>query len=269
MYRTLIAVIFLVLATVPVLSAQAQSKPVIGINCDVAGDKPREVGAQATYIDAITKSGGIPVLLPPMSEADLKAVMPGLDGVFMIGGDDYPPEMYGQKPDPSVVLMIKDRSDFDMLLVKNVLADKTMPFLGVCAGCQALNIAVGGNLTQDIPSQKPQSKIKHASKHGWQKGFNTHKVTFAKGSRLEQCLGADALAEPTSHHQCVDKLGQDLKVTASSEDGLTEGIEMPERPFVVGVQFHPERAYDKNQALFRQFIAKAAEHRAAHKQNRQ
>jgi gamma-glutamyl-gamma-aminobutyrate hydrolase PuuD len=246
-------------------SAQAQTKPVIGINCDVSGDKPREVGVQATYIDAITKSGGIALLLPPMSEADLKALMPGLDGVFMIGGDDYPPEMYGQKAHPSVSLMIKDRSDFDILLVKTTLADKSLPFLGVCAGCQALNIAAGGDLIQDIPSHNPQSKVGHASKHGWQTGFNTHKVTFAKGSQLEKYLGAEPLAEPTSHHQCVDKLGQDLKVTASSDDGLTEGIEMPDRNFVVGVQFHPERSYDKNQALFRQFIARAAEHRAGRK----
>ncbi len=153
--------------------------------------------------------------------------MPTLDGVFMIGGADYPPEVYGQKPHPSVSLMIKDRSDFDLILVDSVLADKSMPFLGVCAGCQALNIGAGGNLIQDIPSQKPQSKILHASKEGWQKGFNTHKVTFAAGSQLAKILGGEPLVEPTSHHQCVDKLGQHLKVAAAiSEDGLTEGIEM-------------------------------------------
>jgi putative glutamine amidotransferase len=252
---------------VPPAQAQSkpQSKPLIGINCDVSGEKPREVGVQSTYIEGITRAGGIPVLLPPMSEADLKVIMPSLDGVFMIGGDDYPPEMYGQKPHPSVSLMIKDRSDFDILLVKTALADKSLPFLGVCAGCQALNIATGGDLVQDIPSLKPHSKIMHASKDGWQKGFNTHKVKFAEGSKLAKILGSEAIAEPTSHHQCVDKLGKEMKVTATSEDGLTEGIEMTDRPFAIGVQFHPERALPKNESLFRQFVAKAEEHRAARK----
>ena len=161
--------------------------------------------------------------------------------------------------------MIKDRSDFDLVLVGQVIADKSMPFLGVCAGCQALNIGAGGDLTQDIPSQKPQSRIMHASKEGWQKGFNTHTVTFAPGSQLAKILGSEPLAEPTSHHQCVDKLGAHLKIAAISEDGLTEGIVIPDRPFVIGVQFHPERAFDKNEALFHQFIAQAATHRACRK----
>ncbi|MBS1991719.1 MAG: gamma-glutamyl-gamma-aminobutyrate hydrolase family protein [Cyanobacteria bacterium SZAS LIN-2] len=246
---------------VPAALAQASSKPVIGINCDVSGDKPKEVGVQSQYLEAITRAGGIPLLLPPMSEADLKVVLPAVDGVLMVGGDDYPPELYGQSPHPSVSLMQKDRYDFDLLLVRSVLADKTLPFLGICAGCQALNIGVGGDLTQDIPSMKKTS-IAHASKQGWQKGFNTHVVTFSKGSILEKSLAVDSISEPTSHHQCVDKLGTGLKATASTEDGLTEGIEMPDRDFVVGVQFHPERAFDKNKALFAAFIARAAEHRA-------
>ena len=252
-------------------STAKPAKPVIGINCDVSGEKPREIGVQSQYIDAITRAGGIPLLLPPMAEDDLQSILPSIDGVMMIGGDDYPPEMYGQKPDPSVYLMQKPRYDFDILLVRSVLKDKALPFLGICAGCQALNIGAGGDLTQDIPSMK-KSSISHASKQGWQNGFNTHKVVFVKGSVLQRTLSsavlpgdADSLAEPTSHHQCVDKLGKDLRVTATSEDGLTEGIELADRPFGVGVQFHPERAFAKNEALFAEFIARAAEHRAGRK----
>jgi len=263
LFASVVAIMFGAVFTPSAVMAQSSPavKPVIGINCDVSGEKPREIGVQSTYVDAITKAGGIPLLLPPMGEAELKVILPSVDGVLMVGGDDYPPELYGQKTDPSVYLMQKPRYDFDLLLVRSVLADKSLPFLGICAGCQALNIGAGGDLVQDIPSMK-KSAVSHASKQGWQKGFNTHKVSFVKGSILERTLASESLAEPTSHHQCVDKLGKDLKVTAATEDGLTEGIEMPDRSFVVGVQFHPERAFDTNQALFAEFVARASEHRA-------
>jgi putative glutamine amidotransferase len=245
-------------------AAADELKPVIGLNCDVSGEKPRELSVQATYVDAITKAGGIPVLLPPMSEDDLKAILPSIDGVCMIGGADYPPVSYGQKAHASVSPMAHERSDFDLTLVRSALAEKNLAFLGICAGCQALNIGAGGTLTQDIPSQK-KSKIMHASPQGWQKGFNKHDVTFVKDSHLGQTLGLLPVSEPTSHHQCVDTLGQDLKATATTQDGLIEGIEMPDRSFVVGVQFHPERSYDRNQALFNDFISAAKKHREARK----
>jgi putative glutamine amidotransferase len=245
-------------------AAGDEPKPVIGLNCDVSGDKPRELSVQTTYVDAITRAGGIPILLPPMSEDDLKAILPTIDGVCMIGGADYPPASYGQKPHQSVSLMAHERSDFDLTLVRNALAEKNLAFLGICAGCQALNIGSGGTLTQDIPSQR-KTKVMHASPQGWQKGFNKHDVTFVKDSHLGQTLGLVPVSEPTSHHQCVETPGQDLKVTATTQDGLIEGIEMPDRPFVVGVQFHPERSYDRNQALFNDFISAAKKHREARK----
>lgn len=241
----------------PSAAPQTSNKPLIGINCDVQGEKPRKIGLSHLYVEAVQKAGGIAVLLPPMASADLSAVLLHLDGVLMIGGDDYPPELYGEKPHASVSVMDKARSDFDMALVKAAIAQKDMPFLGICAGCQALNIGAGGSLIQDIPSHRPESKVMHASKDGWQKGFNSHIVDFAEGSKLAQILGHRAASEPTSHHQCVDKLGQGLKAAASTADGVVEAVEMPERSFVLGVQFHPERAYERNQKLFEEFVQSA------------
>lgn len=240
----------------------AAAKPVIGINCDVQGEKPRKININNLYIEAIEKAGGIPLLLPPMSAENLAQIMPQLDGVMMIGGDDYPPELYGAKPHASVSIMEKSRSDFDMALVKNVIEDKSLPFMGICAGSQALNIGAGGTLIQDIPSHNPKSEVMHASKDGWQKGFNSHIVELAADGKLAKILEHKSVTEPTSHHQCVDKLGKGLKVIASTADGVIEGIEMPDHDFVVGVQFHPERAYERNEKLFAEFIKRAAEHRA-------
>lgn len=240
-------------------------KPLIGINCDVQGDKPRKIGLSHLYVEAIQKAGGIAILLPPMPQSDLEKIVDKLDGVLMIGGDDYPPSIYGAEPHASVSIMHKSRSDFDIALVKAVLARNNMPFLGICAGSQALNIGAGGTLTQDIPSSYPQSKVMHASKDGWQKGFNMHEVKFAPGSKLCLALGQDSLAEPTSHHQCVEKLGAGLVPAASTADGVVEAVEMPSRSFVVGVQFHPERAFDKNQALFAKFIEAAQSYSSSQK----
>lgn len=230
-------------------------KPRILINCDVQGEKGRRLQVSALYVEAIQKAGGLPIIVPPMSVDDVFFLDPA--GVLMIGGDDYPPESYGQKPHPSVSIMDKTRSDFDIELVKYVRAHKGMPFLGICAGCQALNIGSGGTLTQDIPSQKPESKVMHASPDGWQKGFNQHVVEFKPDSKLAKILDRTSETEPTSHHQCVDKLGANLKPIASTADGVVEGVEMTDRDFGIGVQFHPERAFDKNEKLFKEFVHQA------------
>jgi putative glutamine amidotransferase len=245
----------------PFLGQSGYGKPRILINCDVQGEKGRRLQVSALYVEAIQRAGGLPFIVPPMSADDLYWMHP--DGVLMIGGDDYPPESYGQTPHPSVSIMDKARSDFDLNLIKYVRYNKGLPFLGICAGCQALNIGSGGTLTQDIPSQKPESKVMHASPDGWQKGFNQHIVEFKPDSKLAKILDRTSETEPTSHHQCVDKLGENLKPIASTADGVVEGVEMTDRDFGIGVQFHPERAFDKNEKLFKEFVHQADLYRSS------
>ncbi|MBX9722080.1 MAG: gamma-glutamyl-gamma-aminobutyrate hydrolase family protein, partial [Candidatus Obscuribacterales bacterium] len=114
--------------------------------------------------------------------------------------------------------------------------------------------------TQDIPSLKPESKIKHASPHGWTEGFNKHGVEINEGCKLATALGQTHLSVVTSHHQCIDKPGSGINVTAKSEDGLVEAVERNGERFVVGVQWHPERDFDSNQKLFGEFVKRAAAH---------
>ncbi len=232
-------------------------KPIIGVNCDIDGDKPRMAGLSTLYIQALKNSGAVPVVLPPMSEEDLKRVLKTVDGVMMIGGADYPPSLYGQKTEAKTVLMDEERSRFDILLAKTVVEKTKLPFLGICAGCQALNISQGGSLVQDIPTKLPDLKVAHASKDGWQKGFHKHDVRFAKLTKLKGIYGIDCLSVPTSHHQCVDKTGDELVVAATTNDGVVEAIEMKGQRFIVGVQWHPERDFSANRNLFKNFVSAA------------
>jgi gamma-glutamyl-gamma-aminobutyrate hydrolase PuuD len=249
----------------PALSqtATAESKPVIGINLDL-NTEGSKYSISARYLDAIAKAGGIALLVPPMSAAELAQVLPNMDGMLMIGGDDYPPSSYGQKTEAKTSIMAPARSQFDMLVVRSVLAQPPMPYLGICAGSQVLNIGSGGELIQDIPTAKPESKVAHSGKNGWQgNAAGSHVVTLKSGSKLATVYSGKpmAFAVPTSHHQCVSKLGKDLQVAATTDDGVTEAIELPGERFVVGVQWHPERDFENNSVLFAELIKQARAYR--------
>lgn len=245
-------------------TAQAD-KPVIGINMDVEAGKPETYRIIPTYVDAITKSGGIPVVIPPMPEKECSELVSRLDGVMMIGGNDYPPALYKQEVHSSVVPMAETRSNFDMILVKEVLKDGKIPFLGICAGCQALNIGSGGSLVQDIPSHYKESKVMHASPKGWQHGLAKHTVKAEDGSRIGKIIGKEGRQVVTSHHQCVDKVGGGLQVAARTEDGVIESVESKEKDFVIGVQWHPERDFETNRDLFAEFVKQSQRRKAARK----
>ena len=241
----------------------SENKPVIGINLDL-NTEGSKYSISARYLDAIAKAGGIALLVPPMSAAELAQVLPILDGMLMIGGDDYPPSSYGQKTEAKTSIMAPTRSQFDMLVVRSVLAQPPMPYLGICAGSQVLNIGSGGELIQDIPTAKPESKVAHSGKNGWQgNAAGSHVVTLNSASKLATVYSGKplAFAVPTSHHQCVSKLGKDLQVAATTDDGVTEAIELPGDRFVVGVQWHPERDFENNSVLFAELIKQARAYR--------
>lgn len=256
-----VAILTLTLLAVPTGTALAQEdsadKPVIGINMDVQSGTPKSYRILPDYVNAITRSGGVPVVIPPMPETELKVLLNRLDGVMMIGGNDYPPTLYKESQHKTVVLMDEERSNFDLLLVREVLKNGKIPFLGICAGCQALNIGSGGSLIQDIPSNYKDSKIMHASPRGWQTGFNKHVVKAEEGSHVSKYIGKDGLSVVTSHHQCVNKVGEGLRIAARTEDGVIESIESKDKDFVVGVQWHPERDYASNEKLFKEFVNRA------------
>lgn len=229
-------------------------KPLIGINIDIEeGPKPRG-WIFSEYYESLQKAGAAVVLLPPMPEQDLDILIRRLDGLCLIGGPDYSPSLYGEETHPSVKLMDSRREEFDRILVRKVLNETDLPLLGICAGCQLLNISLGGTLVQDIHESHPDSAVIHTRPKGWNLGVPRHSVRVEPDSQLFRIYGKESFSVPTSHHQSVKKPGRGLKVTAWADDGVIEAVEMPERGFTVGVQWHPERDFEGNRSLFAEFV---------------
>ncbi len=232
-------------------------KPLIGVNLDVTAGPPQEVRLQTYYYEAVTKAGGIPVLLPPMSDDDLEEVLQTLNGIMLIGGLDYSPLRYASHQSPTVEVAHPLREDFDFRLASRTQSSK-MPVLGICAGLQLLNVSMGGSLIQDINEELGHTDVNHASKNGWIDGFTRHDVIITESSYLRRIYGAERISVPTSHHQAVKALAKDLTVTAHADDGVIEAFECNDKPFFIGVQWHPERDFDGNRPLFEEFVKSAA-----------
>lgn len=238
----------------------ATPKPLIGINVDYEEEKENRKNLVSykiytSYVNAVRKAGGIPVLIPPVGDEELKQVFSRLDGVVLIGGADYPASYYNEKNHETADEMHNERADFDLRLARMAIADKSKPVLGICAGCQILNIGGGGSLIQDIPSCVKDSQVKHRRPAGYPKNSRfMHQVQIDESSRLASFYPNKKIFVPTSHHQCVDKVSDKFKVVARAEDGVVEAIESKDNRFLFGVQWHPERDFDTNQNLWETFV---------------
>ena len=238
-------------------------KPLIGINLDISAGPPTEAKVQSNYPLAVLKSGGIPILLYPMGDEEMKQVVARLDGLLFIGGLDYCPSRYGEEAHSSVEVIDPIREDWDFRLATHALTRVDLPILGICGGCQLLNISQGGSLLQDILTEHPGTQVQHSSPDGWKKGFHQHVVELVEGSKLAKLYPAKKVAVPTSHHQAVRKPGRGFEICAFAEDGVPEAVELTDRPFVIGVQWHPERDFETNRQLFEEFVKQCARAKAA------
>jgi putative glutamine amidotransferase len=188
------------------------------------------------YFDAVTRAGGIAVLLPPQPVDDLIAgrVLQGLDGLIITGGKDVDPARYGQAPHPTTDVPRLDRDAWEDALLRGVIAAE-IPFLGICRGAQMLNVALGGTLIQHLPDVLGTTK--------YQAGggvFSTVAVQVDDGSTLSGLLGETELEAQVYHHQAIDRVADGLRVTARTADGVIQAVEMATVPFGVAVQWHPE-----------------------------
>lgn len=222
-------------------------KPIVATNLDIEKDMLR---TRESYVACIQKSGGISVLLPPSSPCDVRRFLSQCSGLLMVGGNDYSPSLYGEEALPSVVPLDPRREEFDLRLLRYALKHTDIAILGICGGCQALNLALGGSLVQDIPTSLPQSPVVH----GGPGGPHRHRVSLIPGSRVARAYGELQLDVVASHHQSIKQPGAGLEVVAYADDGVIEAVELPGKRFVVGVQWHPERDYDGSKKLFRAFI---------------
>lgn len=229
--------LFSVLAVILVFSvngATAQTKPVIGISGYVDGSTAC-VGM--TYVKSVREAGGVPFVIPVTTDmAQIDDILDNIDGLIMSGGEDFDPQLYGEQPVRQLGDVVPDRDKFDISLIKRAV-ERGIPLLGICRGEQGLNIALGGTLYQDIPSQVP-TNLKHSQKAP--RGYGSHAIRIDKKSLVYTLLGTDSISVNSYHHQAVRRIAPGLEVAAVAPDGVVEAIEKPGDRRIVGVQFHPE-----------------------------
>ena len=190
------------------------------------------------YLDGVTLSGGVAVLLPPqpVDAGVAERVLDPLDGLIVTGGRDVDPAAYGHQPHPATDEPARDRDAWEFALVDAALR-RRMPILGICRGAQVLNVALGGTLHQHLPDV-----IGHTRHQAGDAVFTTSTVDTVPGSRLAGLIGEAAHAQ-CYHHQGIAQLGEGLVVSATS-DGVIEAVEKPGEHFVLAVQWHPEETLD-------------------------
>jgi putative glutamine amidotransferase len=213
------------------------------------------------YADALASAGLVPLILGPLEPARAVAALSDAFGLVLTGGEDMNPDTYGERPHAAAGEPHAARDAYEIALAKSAY-DRRIPTLAICRGTQVMNVALGGSLFQDIPSQHP-STIVHDPEG--KRAERVHTVTIDPDSRLARIVGATFISTNSSHHQSVDRLGVGLRVVARTEDGIVEGTESADpRWWMVGVQWHPEElthtVEDWDRRIFLAFAEAIREH---------
>ena len=226
-------------------------RPVIGITSRYLIDK-KHYNLPDAYTKAVQRNGGTPVILPPLYAIDQDQLLGLVDGIIFTGGPDVDPILYDEEPRPQQGGIDPLRDTVEISMAKKALSgDK--PVLGICRGLQVLNVAAGGTLIQDIPSQ-----VENAQKHNQgntQAFYGTHHVTLEKGSRAHGVFGAERILPNSFHHQACKDPAPGFKVTGKADDGVIEVLEIDSPVWKMCVQWHPEHMDDPvMNKLFKSFI---------------
>ena len=228
-------------------------KPLIGLTASHDAEENR-FAVLARYINAVEKSGGVPVILPLSQRDDsIEEYAEICDGVIFPGGCDVHPHTYNAAVHEKCGEITPLRDVTEMKLAK-LIYDMDKPLFGVCRGIQSIAVAFGATLYQDIP-QEYSKEIVHQQKPPY--SIPTHKVNVLKDSLLYKITGKETLDTNSMHHQSVKNITDKIKLTAFADDGIVEALEIKEMRFGLGVQWHPEHLYDVDpsaKALFDAFI---------------
>lgn len=202
------------------------------------------------YIHAVEIAGGAPFLLPLTTDEDVIETMVEMcDGVVFTGGDDAHPRHYGACLHEGCGDLCPERDAGEMAFAKQFLKTKK-PFLAICRGIQLVNIMYGGTLYQDINLERGRG-LTHRQQPPYSNG--SHGVKLTKDGFIAKLVGSDELWVNSMHHQAVKQLGKDLVIEGYATDGVTEALVATDRPFGVGVQWHPECMIDNDEASFKLF----------------
>ena len=231
-------------------------KPVIGITTNHSTNSFGQplVLLQQSYVKAILQAGGVPVLIPSLVANDgWDALYTRLDGILFSGGGDIGLEHSPGDPHPRIEDVDPERDAVELKML-NAAASDGKPFLGICRGCQVMNVALGGTLYTHIPDQLP-SALDH-SYPGNMRTVLVHQVKIEEGTHIAEIFGEPIIKVNSLHHQGIKDIAPAVRVAGYAPDGLVEAIELPDHPFGLSVQWHPEWLTDQEgtRNLFRKFV---------------
>lgn len=236
------------------------SRPVIGI-CSALERAQWSVWDQEAYltprgyVDAVHRAGGLALLLPSDAELerDPDEVLGLLDGLILAGGADIDPSFYGAEPHEKTIGTVPERDTFEIALARRAL-ERDLPLLGICRGMQLMNVAAGGTLNQHLPDSYGHED--HRRSLGSFDGSD-HDVRLEPGSLAARSAGEEVHGTKSHHHQGIERLGEGLRITGWAQlDELPEAIEVPDKRFALGVQWHPEA--DELSPIIENFVREAA-----------
>ncbi len=233
-------------------------KPVIGVFPSITSDG--KLLLNENYANALTELGAIPIIIPAVQESNsdvLFNIMERCDGFLFTGGIDIDPSFYNAERQPECGESSLKRDKFELFAFSQTIKTQK-PILGICRGCQLINVALGGTLCQDIKKAYPNA-LRHTSDSV--ENPTVHEIDIPENSPIFKLSEAPRVKINSFHHQCVDKLGKGLKTLATSTDGIPEGVYFDGERYIVGVQWHPERNYktgslDRN--IFTSFVEACA-----------
>jgi putative glutamine amidotransferase len=209
------------------------------------------------YVESVRRAGGIPVLLPPNAAHEVETLLPRLDGLIITGGADIDPKHYeGNSQHPKLTKIDHERDSSELALIR-AWSKTDKPMLCVCRGMQVLNVAFGGTMHEHIPDVR--EKDIHRGADGL---WAIHEISVDENSLLAKVMGTNKVETYSGHHQAVKAIGQGLCVVAQAPDGIVEALEYEQHPWLLGVQWHPEKSAATDptqQAIFDAFVKTAAQ----------
>ena len=226
-------------------------QPIIGLLVSV--DDERKVTALHDYAHAVEAAGGLPLILPYVEKESIARFVALCDGFLFTGGLDISPTYYGEAQSPFCGEIQQHRDTLELRVLEAVLqTDK--PVLGICRGAQVINVALGGTLYQDLPSERP-SAIAHRQSE--EKYTPSHHVEVHPSTPLHAMIGSTRMPANSFHHQAVKAPGRGLVPMASADDGVIEALYLEGERYLRAYQWHPERLFAsdaQNRLIFEDFI---------------